>query len=91
MTAWDMAEIELFDRSLHEVLIEFFLSEVEKLLKKGLRSHYVRQEDEQPFLRGRLSSTRNGRESIPASTPRVPNTDSVNLTSTRWPFMASVT
>lgn len=54
MAAWDTAEIQLFDQPLHEVLIEFFLSEVEKLVKKGLRSHYVQQEDEQTFLRGRL-------------------------------------
>lgn len=54
MAAWDTANIQLFNQPLHEVLIEFFLSEVEKLLKKGLRSHYLQQEDEQPFLRGRL-------------------------------------
>jgi 5-methylcytosine-specific restriction enzyme subunit McrC len=54
MAAWDTAQIQLFDQPLHEVLIEFFLTEVEKLVKKGLRSQNVQQEDEQPFLRGRL-------------------------------------
>jgi len=54
MAAWETADIQVFDQPLHEVLIEFFLGEVEKLVKKGLRSHYVQREDEQPFLRGRL-------------------------------------
>lgn len=54
MAAWETADIQVFDQPLHEVLIEFFLGEVEKLVKKGLRSHYVQLEDEQPFLRGRL-------------------------------------
>lgn len=54
MAAWDTADIQVFDQPLHEVLIEFFLGEVERLVKKGLRSHYVQREDEQPFLRGRL-------------------------------------
>jgi 5-methylcytosine-specific restriction enzyme subunit McrC len=54
MAAWDTAEIQVFDQPLHEVLIEFFLGEVEKLVKKGLRSHYAQRQDEQPFLRGRL-------------------------------------
>ena len=39
---------------LHEFLIGLFLTEVERLVKKGLRSRYLQQEDEQPFLRGRL-------------------------------------
>jgi len=54
MASWQTAQLEVFDQPLHEILIEFFLSEVEKLVKKGLRKEYVRLTDEQPFLKGRL-------------------------------------
>lgn len=54
MASWQVGHLEVFDQPLHEILIEFFLSEVEKLVKKGLRKQYVRLTDEQPFLKGRL-------------------------------------
>lgn len=54
MASWQVGQLEIFDQPLHEILIEFFLGEVEKLVKKGMRKQYVRLSDEQPFLKGRL-------------------------------------
>ena len=52
--SWDKGALELMDQPLHEHLIEIFLSGVERLVKKGIRSNYVSKEADHPFLRGRL-------------------------------------
>ena len=52
--SWRKGSLATKDQPLHELSISLFLSEVERLVKRGLRSQYVQQEDEQPFLRGRL-------------------------------------
>ncbi|MEC5125520.1 McrC family protein [Verrucomicrobiales bacterium BCK34] len=54
MTTWKSAHLETLKQPLHEILISLFLDEVEYLVKKGIRSEYLLQRDEQPFLRGRL-------------------------------------
>ena len=54
MHSWEKGSLSVADQPLHEFLIGLFLSEVERLVKKGLRSRYVLREDQQPFLRGRL-------------------------------------
>lgn len=52
--SWKVGALAVLKQPLHEFLIGLFLSEVEMVMKKGLRSQYVQQEDELPFLRGRL-------------------------------------
>ena len=54
MHSWEQGSLALASQPLHEFLIGLFLSGVERLVKKGLRSSYLLREDEQPFLRGRL-------------------------------------
>ncbi|MEP2774440.1 MAG: McrC family protein [Luteolibacter sp.] len=52
--SWEEGSLAVLKQPLHEFLIGLFLSEVERLVKRGLRSRYVLREDEQTFLRGRL-------------------------------------
>ncbi|MGY1881783.1 McrC family protein [Pseudomonas reactans] len=50
-----VASLELFDAPLTEWVMEQFLSELDHLIKRGLRSDYLRVEEEQYFLRGQLN------------------------------------
>lgn len=50
-----VAGLELFDVPLTEWVIEQFLAELDHLIKRGLRSDYLRVEEEQYFLRGQLN------------------------------------
>jgi 5-methylcytosine-specific restriction enzyme subunit McrC len=52
--SWEHGALAVMNQPLHEHLIGIFLSGVEHLVKKGIRSNYVLRGDEQPFLRGRL-------------------------------------
>lgn len=54
MSSWQWGHLAISNQPLHEHLISLFLTEIEILVKKGLRSHYVLRQDDQPFLRGRL-------------------------------------
>lgn len=47
--------LELFDAPLSEWVMGQFLSEVDHLVKRGVRSDYHRLEEEQRFLRGQLN------------------------------------
>ncbi|MGM9487778.1 McrC family protein [Ideonella sp. YS5] len=49
------APLELFDAPLSEWVMQRFLSELDLLVKRGLRFEYQRVEDETPFLRGQLN------------------------------------
>lgn len=50
-----VANVELFDAPLSEWVIEQFLAELDHLIRRGLRSDYLRVEEEQYFLRGQLN------------------------------------
>lgn len=50
-----VASVELFDAPLSEWVMEQFLAELDHLIKRGLRSDYLRVEEEQYFLRGQLN------------------------------------
>lgn len=49
-----VASLELFDKSLSEWVMGQFLSELDLLVKRGMRFDYQRIEEEQRFLRGQL-------------------------------------
>lgn len=49
------AHLSLFDCPLSEWVARRFLDALDRLLKRGLRSEYVRVEEEQRFLRGQLN------------------------------------
>jgi 5-methylcytosine-specific restriction enzyme subunit McrC len=49
------ADLHLFDTPLNEWIIRKFLALLEHLVKRGLRFHYQRVEEEQVFLRGQLN------------------------------------
>ena len=54
-----------YDRiSLFEVFIRMFLAEVEKLVKRGLKSGYVYYEANQRFMKGRLDFNRQIKENL---------------------------
>ncbi len=50
-----VASLELFDAPLTEWVMEQFLAELDHLIKRGLRSDYLRVEEEQYYLRGQLN------------------------------------
>lgn len=50
-----VASLELYDKSLSEWVIGQFLSELDLLVKRGMRFDYQRLEEEQRFLRGQLN------------------------------------
>ncbi len=50
-----VAGLELFDAPLTEWVMEQFLSELDHLVKRGVRFDYQRIEEEQRFLRGQLN------------------------------------
>jgi len=50
-----VANLELFDAPLSEWVMEQFLAELDHLFKRGLRSDYLRVEEQQYFLRGQLN------------------------------------
>jgi len=49
------AHLSLFDGPLNEWVARRFLDALDRLLKRGLRSDYIRVEEEQRFLRGQLN------------------------------------
>ena len=49
------AHLSLFDGPMSEWVARRFLDALDRLLKRGLRSEYVRVEEEQRFLRGQLN------------------------------------
>lgn len=57
-----VASIELFKSPLTEWVMHQFLLALEKLIKSGLRSEYLRVEDEQKYLRGQLNFPRQVRQ-----------------------------
>lgn len=48
------ADLTAADFPLMEIFLRDFLQDVDQLLKRGLRSDYVRQRDNLPFLKGKL-------------------------------------
>ncbi|TXG97460.1 McrC family protein [Pseudomonas asiatica] len=50
------ANVEAFDAPLSEWVMEQFLSELDLLLKRGIRFDYERVEEEQRYLRGQLNA-----------------------------------
>ncbi|MDB4438250.1 McrC family protein [bacterium] len=52
--SWRQGSLTLINQPLNEHLIDLFLSDLEALTKRGLRSCYLLKEDQQPFLKGRL-------------------------------------
>jgi 5-methylcytosine-specific restriction enzyme subunit McrC len=56
------ANIEAFDGPVTEWIIERFLSELDRLLKRGLRFEYRRVAEEQRFIRGSLDVARQIRQ-----------------------------
>ncbi|MGX5218945.1 McrC family protein [Pseudomonas segetis] len=50
-----VASLELFDKSLSEWVMGQFLTELDLLVKRGVRFDYQRIEEEQRFLRGQLN------------------------------------
>ena len=58
------ADIRQQKMPLLEVFISQFLASVNVLVKKGLRSDYVRQEDNLQFLKGKLNTTQQMRKNI---------------------------
>jgi 5-methylcytosine-specific restriction enzyme subunit McrC len=58
----DMANIEMFDYPLPEWVMKNFISSLDHLVKRGLRSDYIRVEEEQRFLRGQLDVVKQMRQ-----------------------------
>ncbi|THJ34200.1 restriction endonuclease [Lampropedia aestuarii] len=58
------AALEHFDVPLTEWVMTQFVQHLQQLVRQGLRSDYVRQEEELPFLRGQLNTTAHMRQSI---------------------------
>lgn len=56
------ANIDAFDGSIKEWMIERFLVALDRLVKRGIRFDYQRVEEEQRFLRGRLNVARQARQ-----------------------------
>lgn len=56
------ADLSLFDAPLSEWIIQQFLTALDHIVKRGLRFDYVRVEEEQRFLRGRLDVTKQLRQ-----------------------------
>ena len=52
--SWREGSLSVLKKPLNEYLIELFLTDLETLVKKGLRSSYVLQAEERTFLKGRL-------------------------------------
>lgn len=57
-----VANITLFDSSLTEWVMRHFLQALEHLMARGMRSDYIRVEEEQRYLRGQLNMTRQMRQ-----------------------------
>ena len=57
-TSSEDAHLQTANRPIIEVLISQFLTEVNSVVKRGIRSDYVRIQEEQRFLRGRLDVAR---------------------------------
>lgn len=57
MTAREVgpAQLETFDVPLSEWVMGRFLAELDHVVQRGMRFHYQRVEEEQPFLRGQLN------------------------------------
>lgn len=49
------ASLETFDAPLSEWVMARFLEELDHVVRRGLRFHYERVDEEQPFLRGQLN------------------------------------
>lgn len=58
-----VADLNLFRYPLSEWVMRQFLTELGRLIKRGLRFDYQWVEDEQPFLRGQMDMTRQMRQS----------------------------
>jgi len=58
------ASLKTFDKPLIEILIQRFLIEVSRLIRRGIRSDYVRKLDNTQFLRGSLKVALQLREPI---------------------------
>lgn len=58
------AALEHFDVPLTEWVMAQFVQHLQQLVRQGLRSDYVRQEEELPFLRGQLNTTAHMRQPI---------------------------
>ena len=51
----DEADLDVSsDANIYELFITMFVKEIDKLIHKGLKSEYILQEDNQPFLKGKL-------------------------------------
>jgi 5-methylcytosine-specific restriction enzyme subunit McrC len=58
------ASLKLFNKPLHEVLINQFLKDVSILIKRGIRNDYIPIKEETPYLKGRLQITAQIRQPI---------------------------
>ena len=58
----DETSLELFDAPLSEWVIKQFLKSLDQLVKRGVRSEYVRVESTERFLRGQLDVARQLRQ-----------------------------
>lgn len=54
----ELADLEVLNRPFTEWMAKAFVGQVTQLLRRGLRSEYVRVEGREPFLKGRLDLAR---------------------------------
>jgi 5-methylcytosine-specific restriction enzyme subunit McrC len=60
----EVASLELYDAPLAEWVMQQFLSELDYLIKRGLRFEYLRIEEEQRYLRGQLDVVKQMRQPL---------------------------
>lgn len=60
--SFKQTKLEVLKRPLFEILITQFLNELSILIKRGVRSHYQRQNDKSSYLKGRLEISKQIRQ-----------------------------
>ncbi len=59
---FEQSSLQTLKQPLFEILIGYFLREVNSLIKRGIRSEYQRVEDRKPYLKGQLQTAKQIRQ-----------------------------